>query len=115
MCRMYTEINRKQRRIERAVQSDPRLAVVQAAIDTPENRAKLKAQAESGRPPIIAVSAVLQATIPAELLAQHSVRTFAGLVVAAILAEDGYQAVGSVRLRNQLFGSAARFRRVHEA
>jgi len=49
---------------------------------------------------------------PPDVLAKH----FVGLVCAAILAEEGFEATGSsARLRkDDLFGSGSRFRRVRQ-
>jgi len=103
----------KWRRVYRASRAEPRGSEIVALLKAPDVRSELIKAADAGVAPVSALAPFLTGRFQPDLLAQHSVRRFIGLVCSAVLAEEGFEVAQTVRLReNPIFVTGAVFRRV---
>lgn len=100
------------RRATRTAASSPIGRDLVNFVGRPDIKAKLKAAAEKGIPPVMAVSDDVLANFPSGAFDDPMNKRRLGLLIAATLDELGYeQGRSNVRIKNPLFASGSTYRR----
>jgi hypothetical protein len=97
---------RTMKRVRRMASAVPSGQLILEFLQTPEARKLLREAAESGRPPIGAISPKLTELIEPDVLKLMLVKQFCGLATRAVLVQEGFvpSQIG-VRVRDPVFTS----------
>jgi hypothetical protein len=107
-------VSKAMRRATRSARAVVHGAQILQMIQQPKVRRTLVAAAESGVPPVTAISGKIPETIPARDAKLPPVRQFIGLCVRAVLEEEGFEvAEAGVRVSNDpIFRTGSTYRRM---
>jgi hypothetical protein len=108
---MQTKAMRRAARSARAVLHGPEILEL---VQEPKTRRALVAAAESGVPPVTAISGKLVKFIPTKDAKLLPLKQFTGLCVRAVLEEEGFEVADTgVRVSNdQIFRTGSTYRRI---
>ena len=102
-------VNRAMRRAERAAARLPSGTAIFVRLQRPDARHLMVAAARRGVPPVTGISALLVAEFPIAELREYRMRQAIGIMVKAILLEEGFEKVRSgVRIKGDpIFSSGS--------